>query len=96
MVAGIRTPNPLNDDTKNEQNKHLVSMQEDMPETYKELCEIRTILENNFRDMLDIEFTIQDGKLYMLQCRVGKRQVGGTHRILRAFRGTFHSGQFPL
>lgn len=48
-------------------------MQEDMPETYKELCEIRTILENNFRDMLDIEFTIQDGKLYMLQCRVGKR-----------------------
>ncbi len=73
VVAGIRTPNPLNDDTKNEQNKHLVSMQEDMPETYKELCEIRTILENNFRDMLDIEFTIQDGKLYMLQCRVGKR-----------------------
>ena len=73
VVAGIRTPNPLNDDTKKEQNKHLVSMQEDMPETYKELCEIRTILENNFRDMLDIEFTIQDGKLYMLQCRVGKR-----------------------
>lgn len=73
VVAGIRTPNPLNDDTKNEQNKHLVSMQEDMPETYKELCDIRTILENNFRDMLDIEFTIQDGKLYMLQCRVGKR-----------------------
>ncbi|MEE1190380.1 MAG: PEP/pyruvate-binding domain-containing protein, partial [Bacteroidales bacterium] len=73
VVAGIRTPNPLNDDTKNEQNKHLVSMQEDMPETYKELCEIRTILENNFRDMLDIEFTIQDGNLYMLQCRVGKR-----------------------
>lgn len=73
VVAGIRTPNPLNDDTKNEQNKHLVSMQEDMPETYNELCEIRTILENNFRDMLDIEFTIQDGKLYMLQCRVGKR-----------------------
>lgn len=73
VVAGIRTPNPLNDDTKNEQNKHLASMQEDMPETYKELCEIRTVLENNFRDMLDIEFTIQDGKLYMLQCRVGKR-----------------------
>lgn len=73
VVAGIRTPNPLNDDTKNEQNKHLASMQEDMPETYKELCDIRTVLENNFRDMLDIEFTIQDGKLYMLQCRVGKR-----------------------
>ena len=73
VVAGIRTPNPLNDDTKNEQNKHMHSMQELMPETYKELCEIREILEKNYHDMLDIEFTIQDGKLYMLQCRVGKR-----------------------
>ncbi len=73
VVAGIRTPNPLNDDTKNEQNKHMHSMQELMPETYKELCEVRRILEENYHDMLDIEFTIQDGKLYMLQCRVGKR-----------------------
>ena len=73
VVAGIRTPNPLNDDTKNEQNKHMHSMQELMPDTYKELCEIRDILEKNYHDMLDIEFTIQDGKLYMLQCRVGKR-----------------------
>ncbi|MBW6501868.1 MAG: pyruvate, phosphate dikinase [Bacteroidales bacterium] len=73
VVAGIRTPNPLNDDTKNEQNKHLHSMQESMPATYKELCDIRDILEKSFRDMLDIEFTIQEGTLYMLQCRVGKR-----------------------
>ena len=73
VVAGIRTPNPLNDDTKNEQNKHMHSMQELMPETYKELCDIRQTLEKSFHDMLDIEFTIQDGKLYMLQCRVGKR-----------------------
>ncbi|MCR4828137.1 MAG: pyruvate, phosphate dikinase [Bacteroidales bacterium] len=73
VVAGIRTPNPLNDDTKNEQNKHMHSMQELMPETYKELCDIRATLEKNYHDMLDIEFTIQDGKLYMLQCRVGKR-----------------------
>ena len=73
VVAGIRTPNPLNNDTKNEQNKHMKSMQELMPETYKELCEVRRILEDNYHDMLDIEFTIQDGKLYMLQCRVGKR-----------------------
>lgn len=73
VVAGIRTPNPLNDDTKNEQNKHLHSMQELMPETYKELCEVRAILEDNYKDMLDIEFTIQEGQLYMLQCRVGKR-----------------------
>lgn len=73
VVAGIRTPNPLNDETKNDQNKHLPSMQEAMPGTYKELVEIRNILEKSFHDMLDIEFTIQEGKLYMLQCRVGKR-----------------------
>lgn len=73
VVAGIRTPNPLNDDTKNEQNKHMPSLQELMPEIYKELCDIRQTLESNFHDMLDIEFTIQDKKLYMLQCRVGKR-----------------------
>lgn len=73
VVAGIRTPNPLNDATKNEQNKHLHSMQEVMPGTYKELSDIRDILEKAYHDMLDIEFTIQEGVLYMLQCRVGKR-----------------------
>ncbi len=73
VVAGIRTPNPLNDDTKNEQNKHLHSMEDLMPNTYKELDDIRLRLEKAFTDMLDIEFTIQEGKLYMLQCRAGKR-----------------------
>lgn len=73
VVAGIRTPNPLNDDTKNEKNKNMKSMQELMPNIYKELCEIRSILEKSYHDMLDIEFTIQENKLYMLQCRVGKR-----------------------
>ncbi len=73
VVAGIRTPSPLNNDTKNDQNKHLQSMQEAMPGTYKELWDIRNILEKSFRDMLDIEFTIQEGVLYMLQCRAGKR-----------------------
>ncbi|MDO9579303.1 MAG: pyruvate, phosphate dikinase [Bacteroidales bacterium] len=73
VVAGIRTPNPLNDDTKNEQNHHLHSMQEAMPGTYKELSNIRDILEKSFHDMLDIEFTIQEDTLYMLQCRTGKR-----------------------
>ena len=73
VVAGIRTPSPINDDTKNEQNKHLVSMQHAMPETYRELDAIRSTLERHFTDMLDIEFTIQEGKLWMLQCRVGKR-----------------------
>jgi len=73
VVAGIRTPSPLNDDTKNEQNKHLASMHEAMPTTYQELDAIRTTLDNHYKDMLDIEFTIQETKLYMLQCRVGKR-----------------------
>jgi pyruvate,orthophosphate dikinase len=73
VVAGIRTPNPLNNDTKNDQNSHLKSMQEAMPSTYKELCNIRDILETSFKDMLDIEFTIQENVLYMLQCRAGKR-----------------------
>jgi len=73
VVAGIRTPNPLNNETKNEQNKHLKSLEEAMPDVYKELCNIRTILERHFKDMQDIEFTIQEGRLWMLQCRVGKR-----------------------
>ena len=73
VVAGTRTPNPLNDDTKNEQNKHLGSMQELLPEIYEELVQIREKLEAHYHDMLDIEFTIQEKKLYMLQCRVGKR-----------------------
>ena len=73
VVAGIRTPNPLNESTKNDQNKHLSSLETAMPQVYKELDEIQTNLENHFHDMQDIEFTIQDGKLWMLQCRVGKR-----------------------
>ncbi len=73
VVAGIRTPSPLNRETKTEQNKHLKSIQELMPETYKELVEIRNVLENHYRDMQDIEFTVDDGRLFMLQCRSGKR-----------------------
>jgi pyruvate,orthophosphate dikinase len=73
VVAGIRTPSPLNDDTKNDQNKHLHSMQEAYPALYKELDAIRLNLEKAYKDMLDIEFTVQEGKLYMLQCRAGKR-----------------------
>ncbi len=73
VVAGIRTPAPLNEATKNEQNKHMASLETAMPETYKELDAIRTRLEKHYKDMLDIEFTIQEGRLWMLQCRVGKR-----------------------
>jgi len=73
VVAGIRTPNPLNESTKNDQNKHLSSLETGMPVVYKELDAIQNNLERHFKDMQDIEFTIQDGKLWMLQCRVGKR-----------------------
>ncbi len=73
VVAGIRTPNPLNNETKNDQNRHLSSLEEDYPQLYKQLDDIRTKLERHYKDMQDIEFTIQEGKLYMLQCRVGKR-----------------------
>lgn len=73
VVAGIRTPNPLNESTKNDQNKHLASLETGMPVVYKELDSIQLSLQKHFRDMQDIEFTIQDGKLWMLQCRVGKR-----------------------
>ena len=73
VVAGIRTPNPLNEATKTEHNKHLQSLEAAMPEVYKELDDIRKRLEAHFHDMQDIEFTIQDKQLYMLQCRIGKR-----------------------
>jgi len=73
VVAGIRTPSPLNKATKNDQNKHLASLEEDYPQLYRQLYDIRTRLENHYRDMQDIEFTIQEGTLYMLQCRNGKR-----------------------
>ena len=73
VVAGIRTPNPLNEATKNPHNAHLESLEKAMPEVYKELDAIRVHLEDHFKDMQDIEFTIQDGKLWMLQCRIGKR-----------------------
>ena len=73
VVAGIRTPNPLNEETKNPQNQHLPSLQTEWPELYKQLDDIRSKLEQHYHDMQDIEFTIQEGKLYMLQCRNGKR-----------------------
>lgn len=73
VVAGIRTPNPLNNATKSDKNRDIPSMEELMPDVYKELEEIRTRLEHHYHDMQDLEFTIQEGKLFMLQCRTGKR-----------------------
>ena len=73
VVAGLRTPNPLNEDTKTKDTKNLPSLEESMPDIYNQLSDIRTRLEKHYSDMQDIEFTIQDGKLWMLQTRVGKR-----------------------
>ncbi len=73
VVAGTRTPNPLNEATSNDQNRHLPSLEKAMPEVYKELHDIRDKLEAHYKDMQDIEFTIQEGRLWMLQTRTGKR-----------------------
>ena len=73
VVAGLRTPNPLNEDTKTEDTSHLPSLEDKMPKIYKKLFDIKNRLEKHYSDMQDIEFTIQEGKLWMLQTRVGKR-----------------------
>ncbi len=73
VVAGIRTPNPLNKKIKTEDTKHLQSLEESMPKLYKELDSYRSRLEKHYKDMQDIEFTIEEGRLWMLQCRIGKR-----------------------
>lgn len=73
VVAGIRTPGPINDYSKNDQSRSLPTLAEAMPKLYKELDKIRLRLEKHYKDMQDIEFTIEKGTLYMLQCRVGKR-----------------------
>jgi pyruvate, orthophosphate dikinase len=73
VVAGIRTPNPINEVGKSQHTMHLTSLETSMHKAYKELNKIQIKLEKHYQNMLDIEFTIQEGKLYMLQCRVGKR-----------------------
>ncbi|MBN2383072.1 pyruvate, phosphate dikinase [bacterium] len=73
VVAGIRTPNPINEAGKTEDTAHLPSLEQSMPELYRELDQIQQSLEKHYQDMQDIEFTIQNGKLWMLQTRVGKR-----------------------
>ncbi len=73
VVAGIRTPAPINEYSKNDQSRHLPTLEVLMPGVYRQLDEIRRRLEKHYRDMLDIEFTIEKGRLFILQCRVGKR-----------------------
>lgn len=73
VVAGIRTPAPINEYSKSEHNKDLVTLEKAMPKVYKELFDIQKRLEKHYHDMQDIEFTIEKDRLFMLQCRVGKR-----------------------
>ena len=69
VVAGVRTPQPI------------TKLAEDLPECYKEFMEIAHKLENHYRDMQDMEFTIQEGKLYFLQTRNGKRTAPAAIQI---------------
>lgn len=73
VVAGIRTPAPINAYSKNDHSRNLDTLEKLMPKLYKELDQYQQRLEKHYKDMQDIEFTIEKGKLYMLQCRVGKR-----------------------
>ncbi|UCD19418.1 MAG: pyruvate, phosphate dikinase [candidate division WOR-3 bacterium] len=73
VVAGIRTPAPINEYSKSEHNKGLVTLEKAMPAIYKKLDSFQRRLEHHYKDMQDIEFTIENGTLYMLQTRVGKR-----------------------
>ena len=71
VVAGIRTPHPINKAKKKDGD--LPAMEDVLPECYRQLVDIRAVLEKHYKDMQDIEFTIEKGKLYMLQTRNGKR-----------------------
>ena len=73
VVAGIRTPAPINEYSKTDHNKKMITLEKMMTKIYKELYNYRNKLERHYHDMQDIEFTIENGKLYMLQCRTGKR-----------------------
>ncbi|HOE63184.1 MAG TPA: pyruvate, phosphate dikinase [Candidatus Sumerlaeota bacterium] len=73
VVAGIRTPYALNERIKSDQNMQYPSLEKAMPKLYKELDGIRKKLEKHYKNMQDIEFTIQEGRLWMLQTRDGKR-----------------------
>ncbi len=77
VVAGIRTPQPIN----RAKATTLPPMEEVMPECYRQLASIRDILEKHYKDMQDIEFTIEKGKLFMLQTRNGKRTAPAAIKI---------------
>ena len=78
VVAGIRTPRPL---SQVYAKPGEVSMEAALPEAYAELNKVRDVLEKHYKDMQDIEFTVQQNKLYMLQTRSGKRSAAASLRI---------------
>ena len=80
VVAGIRTPNPINR-AKPLPEGVITTLADEMPKLYKELDGVRQKLEKHYRDMQDIEFTVQEGKLWMLQCRNGKRTAQAAVKI---------------
>ena len=81
VVAGIRTPQYLTKQARERAGAKPLSMEEAMPETYAELARVFQILETHYRDMQDIEFTVQQGKLWMLQTRSGKRTAKAALKI---------------
>ncbi|MBF0127053.1 MAG: pyruvate, phosphate dikinase [Magnetococcales bacterium] len=81
VVAGIRTPQEITLESKNRARSQELAMEEVMPTLYQELVIVYKKLEHHFRDMQDLEFTIQKGKLWLLQTRNGKRTVQAALRI---------------
>ena len=81
VVAGIRTPQPLTRASREEMGESALSMEEAMPEVYAQFREVVGRLERHYRDMQDIEFTVERGKLYMLQTRSGKRTAKAALKI---------------
>src|SRR2546425_8077679 len=81
VVAGIRTPQPLTEAARKEAGETAQSLEAAMPDTYRQLTAVFDRLEKRYRDMQDIEFTIQDGKLWMLQTRSGKRTTKAALKI---------------
>ena len=81
VVAGIRTPQPLTLAEKDLGHSNLPAMEEVMPEIFGELCDVREKLENHYKDMQDMEFTVQQNKLWMLQTRNGKRTAKASFKI---------------
>ncbi len=81
VVAGIRTPQDITEKARQASKSQKPSMEAAMPEAYRELCRIYGVLEKHYRDMQDMEFTVEKGKLWMLQTRNGKRTAKAALRI---------------